>query len=67
MIKHKHNWIVYSTSLCPPLIEVKCKCGSLGIIKKYSKEEWKEAFYAPSKNYIWEDNNRVELWKNIKK
>jgi hypothetical protein len=51
--RHKHRWIVYSTSMSPPRILVQCECGALGEIDDSTREEWNAAFNAPSKSYLW--------------
>lgn len=58
--KHKHKWIVYSTSLGIPSIMVYCeKCYTTGFITDYTESEWSEAFYAPSGNYPWVGKGKV--------
>ena len=53
MSPHVHAWVIYSTALCPPVIEARCWCGAAGVIEEHSREEWKEAFHAPSSSYAW--------------
>ena len=56
----EHKWIVYSTSLCPPSIMVKCKsCKGLGYIEEFESHEWSKAYHAPSSPYTWKDDSRV--------
>ena len=64
-MKHKHKWIVYSTSLCPPTIMVYCDCGADGWIKDFTEEEWDAAFYAPSNNYPYEGKGKVTIRKTV--
>jgi hypothetical protein len=60
--KHKHHWIVYSTSIAPPTILVRCEaCKVQGTVYQYSTDEWQAAYYAPSKPYLWQDGERVQL------
>jgi hypothetical protein len=35
------------------------ECGLMGIVEDPSKQEWSEAFYAPSSPYRWLDESRV--------
>ena len=57
-----HQWIVYSTSICPPTIMVYCqKCDKLGYVENYTEDEWHEAFYAPDDNYPWQGKGKVKL------
>ena len=59
---HKHQWIVYSTALCPPTIMVYCQqCYERGSIEYFNSIEWDKAFYAPSDNYPWLDESRVKI------
>lgn len=62
----KHVWQVYSTALATRDLMVRCEgCNSTGVISDASTEEWKRAFYAPSKPYDWDgDYTRVKaIWE----
>lgn len=57
----KHEWVVYSTGLCPPTIMLYCeKCELDGFVEDFTQEEWNRAFYAPSSHYRWIDSKRVK-------
>lgn len=58
----KHEWVVFSTAVADVYIMVQCcTCGSVGVIKESTMEEWGEAFYAPSRPYRWRGRDeRVE-------
>lgn len=58
----EHKWHVFSTAIEDVVLMCECdKCGSFGIVEDPSKEEWGEAFYAPSNPYLWTDNRRVRF------
>lgn len=41
---------------------VQCvNCGTAGTVDDPSKEEWSEAFHAPSNPYGWDDGSRVTV------
>jgi len=65
----KHQWIVYSTALIPPVIMLRCeKCDISGTVNDYTQSEWNDAYYADSSPYRWHDNERViEGYRNSKK
>lgn len=55
-----HEWWVYSTALTEGWIMLVCdKTGQTGTVRDPSKEEWAEAFHAPSEPYRWHDEARV--------
>ena len=57
-----HEWMVYSTVLNEGWLELHCdKCALVGTVIDPSKEEWQQAFSAPSEPYQWHDNSRVKL------
>ena len=59
-MKCKHDWWVYSTSICPPRIMLECKkCHKKGRVDNYTPKEWKKAFYSPSRPFKWGDSTRV--------
>jgi len=54
------TWKVYSTSLSPQAILVKCDIlGLSGRITDYTKQEWSEAYFAPDNTYEWRDSTRI--------
>jgi hypothetical protein len=58
--KAKHDWWVYSTALTEGWLMLRCAwSGATGTVRDPSKEEWAEAFHAPSKHYRWSDAARV--------
>jgi len=58
----KHEWVVFSTALAEVWIMVQCvECGAHGTVDDPTKDEWAEAFHAPSQPYLWDDNSRVTL------
>ena len=59
--EHKHEWKVFSTALAEVALMLTCKCGAFGTIDDPTHMEWKDAFHAPSKPYLWHDNNRVTI------
>jgi hypothetical protein len=62
MEKHNHNWTVYSTSVTPPTILVRCEtCHVQGTVYEYTRSEWRTAFYTASGPYPWQDSERVRL------
>jgi len=68
MVEHHHNWMVYSTALCPPTIMVYCKdCGEEGSVSDFSEDEWDNAFWAPEEEYPWPDKDRVSVNKHKEK
>jgi len=52
----EHEWWVYSTAISDtPKILVQCRlCKHLGSTKHYTKEEWAQAYHAPSEPFLWE-------------
>ena len=60
-----HEWYVFSTELSHVCLMVECqKCGAFGTVDDPSKEEWGDAFHAPSNPYRWQDNSRVTVRNN---
>jgi hypothetical protein len=57
-----HEWMVFSTAVIECVLMLECaKTGAYGIVRNPTKEEWREAFYAPSDPYRWEGgDDRVE-------
>jgi hypothetical protein len=59
---HEHEWVVFSTTLAECRLMVQCvECGAMGTVDDPSKEEWAEAFNAPSRPYRWQDDSRVTV------
>ncbi len=55
-----HQWMVYSTALCPPTILVTCSaCRTFGQVRDYTRAEWAAAFFAPGNPYQWHNGERV--------
>jgi hypothetical protein len=55
-----HEWVVYSTAVTEVWLMLQCvACGLVGTVEDPSKEEWSEAFHAPSSPYRWRDGSRV--------
>jgi hypothetical protein len=40
------------------------ECGLHGVLKDPTKDEWPEAFYSPSRPYLWSEMSRVVLTGN---
>ncbi len=58
----EHEWIVFSTALAEVRIMVQCvECGAHGTVDDPTKDEWADAFHAPSQPYLWDDNSRVTI------
>lgn len=58
----KHDWWVFSTALKEGWLTLSCKkTGAQGVIRDPSKEEWSDAFAAPSNPYRWRDHSRVVI------
>lgn len=54
------EWWVFSTALNQGWLMLICDItGATGSIRDPSADEWKAAFYAPSKPYRWHDESRV--------
>lgn len=54
------SWLVVSTALCPTTIMLQCLCThATAKVLDFSREEWNQAFYAPSHPYPWEHPSRV--------
>jgi len=61
-MNHQHEWVVFSTALAEGRLMLQCvECGAMGTVDEPSKEEWSEAFHAPSRPYRWADEARVHL------
>lgn len=57
---HEHDWWVFSTAIQDVVIMCQCRdCGAFGIVEEHSREEWGQAFHAPSHPYRWHDPERV--------
>lgn len=57
---HAHEWVVFSTALANGCLMLQCAvCGLHGTVEDPSKQEWSEAFTAPSRPYRWRDEARV--------
>ena len=57
-----HEWVVFSTVLEDRCLLLQCvECGAMGTVDDPSKDEWGEAFHAPSKPYRWIDESRVTV------
>jgi len=55
-----HEWVAFSTALSEGWIMVQCvECGLHGTIEDPTKDEWSDAYHAPSRPYRWLDNSRV--------
>ena len=56
----QHEWAVFSTALKECWLMLQCvECGIMGTVEDPTKEEWAEAFHAPSQPYRWLDDARV--------
>lgn len=55
----KKGWRVVSTAMCPPVIMLEHADGRTGTVATYSRKEWADAYYAPSKPYPWTDESRI--------
>jgi hypothetical protein len=57
-----HQWVVFSCAYRERALMLHCvKCGVFGTVDDPSREEWSEAFHAPSHPYPWHDESRVTL------
>lgn len=64
MSQCKHEWVVFSTAINDGYVIVQCcKCDTVGAIENPTKEEWADAYDAPSHPYHWSDNDRVTKQK----
>jgi len=63
MSVQKYDWWVFSTAIRDGVLMLECSItGSFGIVRDPSKEEWGEAFHAPSNPYHWQGgDDRVEI------
>ena len=58
----EHEWVVFSTAVDQGWLMLQCvNCGLHATVDDPSKEEWSEAFYAPSQPYRWHDEARVVI------
>jgi hypothetical protein len=58
----KHEWVVFSTAIEEGWLMLQCvECGLNATVDDPSREEWRQAFHAPSKPYRWHDENRVVI------
>jgi hypothetical protein len=56
----RHDWFVFSTCLSTVELMLECReCGELGTVAAPTKEEWSQAFQAPSHPYRWAEDARV--------
>jgi hypothetical protein len=57
-----HEWVVFSTVLEQAWLMLQCViCGLHATVDDPSKQEWSEAFQAPSKPYRWHEEGRVVI------
>lgn len=57
-----HKWVVFSTAIEDVCLMVHCViCGAHGSVDDPSREEWSEAFHAPSRPYDWSEGHRVNV------
>ncbi len=60
MTCNEHEYVVFSTALEEGCLMLQCvNCGLHATVDDPSKEEWSEAYHAPSKPYRWHDETRV--------
>ncbi len=60
LCQHGHEWVVFSTNISFGCLMVQCvECGAFGTVDDPSKQEWSEAYDAPSRPYRWNDVSRV--------
>jgi hypothetical protein len=64
---HTHTFWVCSTAIDDGAILVVCRCGQFGTVDfdNHTEEEWRAAFHAPSRQYIWPDTHRVTLREQL--
>lgn len=59
---HAHEWVVFRTALQERLLMLRCvECGAMATVNDPTKDEWSEAFHAPSRPYKWTDEARVHF------
>jgi hypothetical protein len=59
---HAHEWVVFSTDTGEGWLMLQCVlCGKHAAVEDPSRDEWAEAFYAPSRPYRWLDESRVRV------
>ena len=62
----RHHWVVFSTALEERWLMLQCtECGLHGTIDDPTREEWSEAFAAPSRPYPWTDEARITLHPEV--
>ena len=60
VMNHKHEWVVYSTAMKECWLMLQCvECGAMATVDDPTKEEWGQAFHAPSRPYRWTEEGRV--------
>jgi len=61
-MNHEHEWVVYSTAMKECRLMLQCvECGAMATVDDPTKQEWRQAFYAPSRPYRWTDEARVHV------
>ncbi len=61
-MKNRYEWWVFSTAIAEGWLMLYCgKTGQTGSVRDPSREEWSEAFHAPSNHYRWYDDERVTI------
>ena len=50
---HAHDWYVFSTTLAPPALLVRCSCGAVGEVgpEHFEPGDWDQAFWARQRPY----------------
>ncbi len=67
---HQHIWMLFTTYVQDRSMGVMCKrCGCDGIVGDPTAKEWKRAYHAPGRPYIFSQpgrvrfiNNRTRIW-----
>jgi len=62
----KHEWVVFST--CLGTVEIMCECvtcGAFGVVSDSTRQEWNEAFHAPSHPNRWQGGDDRVVIKKI--
>lgn len=61
----RHDWRVFSTAIADGVLMLECQItGAQGIVRNPTKEEWNEAYHAPSHPYRWRGGvDRVEIMR----
>jgi hypothetical protein len=61
-MNHEHEWVVYSTAMKECWLMLQCvECGAMATVDDPTKQEWRQAFYAPSRPYRWTDEAQVHV------